>query len=484
MRSQLLACVLLVLSAAPASAQISTRKSVDELTAAEVISLRRGVMQMRAWSSAPKDSADYRRSWAYWSNMHGHFDADCYPGPTPAPGMDGQVAVSASTTTERQTWCQCAHESAAFLTWHRMYLYFFEQVLQAAANDPTLRLPYWDTSAARRIPAILREPQWLDQGVVKPNPLHTPLRRAALNEGSGQLAQEIVDTEGAFAQSRFEDFAALLEEAPHGNVHCAIGIANCGTGLMGHPATAAQDPIFWLHHANIDRLYECWLQGAATRYPNDPAHLNLRFYFPDAAGQIRQARVGDMLTLTQLKLRYTKPGACPASAPASDGGFLNVAADQTFTIAGPGRISQGLANVPLSIAEPAKTALKSSPFQSLGGRRTELRIRGLSYGEVPSTILKAFLERTDGKRGFLGTINFFSGARAHAAAHGPEKRDIRIDATKALASIMDGGKVPDGIKLVVVPSTGVAGEGVDVARALISPSQAISYDQLQLVVKD
>lgn len=28
---------------------------------------------------------------------------------------------------------------------------------------------------------------------------------------------------------------------------------------MGDPVTAALDPIFWLHHANIDRLWEVWL---------------------------------------------------------------------------------------------------------------------------------------------------------------------------------------------------------------------------------
>jgi hypothetical protein len=34
---------------------------------------------------------------------------------------------------------------------------------------------------------------------------------------------------------------------------------------MVRPETAAQDPIFWLHHANIDRLWERWLQLGGGR---------------------------------------------------------------------------------------------------------------------------------------------------------------------------------------------------------------------------
>ena len=41
---------------------------------------------------------------------------------------------------------------------------------------------------------------------------------------------------------------------------------------MGDPLTAAQDPIFWLHHANIDRLWNHWLQqGGGRADPTDSA---------------------------------------------------------------------------------------------------------------------------------------------------------------------------------------------------------------------
>jgi tyrosinase-like protein len=38
-------------------------------------------------------------------------------------------------------------------------------------------------------------------------------------------------------------------------------------GDLGSPATAARDPIFWLHHANIDRLWVRWTDPARGRIP-------------------------------------------------------------------------------------------------------------------------------------------------------------------------------------------------------------------------
>ena len=55
-----------------------------------------------------------------------------------------------------------------------------------------------------------------------------------------------------------------MESTPHNWVHVDIA------GLMGSPATAGQDPIFWLHHANIDRLWEVWLALPGSLRLTDP----------------------------------------------------------------------------------------------------------------------------------------------------------------------------------------------------------------------
>ena len=62
------------------------------------------------------------------------------------------------------------------------------------------------------------------------------------------------------------DESGLLEDTPHGGVHVLVGndfdqFGNpVRAGWMGSFFTAGLDPIFWLHHANLDRLWQVWLE--------------------------------------------------------------------------------------------------------------------------------------------------------------------------------------------------------------------------------
>jgi hypothetical protein len=38
-------------------------------------SLRAAVQKMKSLDNSPQDSADYRRSWQYWANIHGYYGA-------------------------------------------------------------------------------------------------------------------------------------------------------------------------------------------------------------------------------------------------------------------------------------------------------------------------------------------------------------------------------------------------------------------------
>jgi tyrosinase len=71
---------------------------------------------------------------------------------------------------------------------------------------------------------------------------------------------------GATAFNHFGGSASgVCELVPHNRIHVRTG-GNPGE-FMGDPNTAALDPIFWLHHANIDRLWEVWRR-------RDPVHTN------------------------------------------------------------------------------------------------------------------------------------------------------------------------------------------------------------------
>jgi tyrosinase len=64
---------------------------------------------------------------------------------------------------------------------------------------------------------------------------------------------------GGFDKSR-SVLASSIESVPHGVVHVVLGED------MSKLARAAHDPIFFAHHANIDRLWELW------RTPSDSSH--------------------------------------------------------------------------------------------------------------------------------------------------------------------------------------------------------------------
>jgi tyrosinase len=51
-----------------------------------------------------------------------------------------------------------------------------------------------------------------------------------------------------------------VENAPHNGVHNLIG------GTMDNVAISPRDPIFWLHHANIDRLWDAWVRAGGGRH--------------------------------------------------------------------------------------------------------------------------------------------------------------------------------------------------------------------------
>ena len=76
-----------------------------------------------------------------------------------------------------------------------------------------------------------------------------------------------------------------------------------GGGLMTDPNTAALDPIFWLHHANIDRLWEVWNIGGGTN-PTINAWLDRSFPLRNPAGRTERLRPSGVLDIV-AQLDYT-----------------------------------------------------------------------------------------------------------------------------------------------------------------------------------
>lgn len=466
------------------------RKSINDLTAAELVAFRRGVATMMARNAAPRDSADFRRSWTYWANMHAHFGAEC-GGPISGGGMAGVQVFAASNDAERATWCGCEHGNLRFLTWHRMYLWYFERVLQEAAADTSLRLPYWDYATDPTLPAAYRDPTHINgNGQAVANPLRVEARQAGLNAGSASLQPSVRSAAGAMGAGTFQTFSGALEGTPHGAVHCAI-VGGCPTGLMGSVPAAALDPIFYAHHTNIDRLYQCWLRGdEAARLPNDPGHLDTRYTFVDADGGLVERRVGDMLSLAQLGYSYAEGGDCPAAGPAlvvaaAEIGEVDVAQANNPILAssGPVRLERGVTTVPLSASATAAEGLTTFNAQD-AGQRAYVILEGLAFDEAPGTLYDVFLEDADGTREQIGVISFFNATAPRAGehgAHGEAPAERVFDATEALRRLAPdpGGQS----RLVFVPTTGLSDSTPEIAADAINPQANVRFDDARIVVR-
>jgi tyrosinase len=230
-----------------------------------------------------------------------------------------QAAIHGSLETPaRNLWNQCQHATWYFLPWHRMYLYYFERIVRAAiieaGGPPDWTLPYWNYCLGQQhafLPAPFRTPPAGEH-----SPLYVPERDPKLNSGDEGMPDYVTTPRKALERPHFvgkaefggpqtgfqhsgETFGAL-ENSPHNAVHVFV------KGLMKSPETAAQDPIFWLHHANIDRLWSQWIAtGAGHEDPPEEGWRNFSFTLYDEHGHEVSMRCEQVLqTATDLGYIY------------------------------------------------------------------------------------------------------------------------------------------------------------------------------------
>jgi tyrosinase len=72
---------------------------------------------------------------------------------------------------------------------------------------------------------------------------------------------------------------------------------------MAEFSTVGADPIFYLHHANIDRIWESWNRLGNTN-PTDPKYLNRKFAYGDRSGKRADLPVSASDRTAQLGYEY------------------------------------------------------------------------------------------------------------------------------------------------------------------------------------
>ena len=144
-----------------------------------------------------------------------------------------------------------------FLAWHRGYIHLLEQKIASVSGVADFKLPYWDYYTTPTLPQ-----EFTQDGAA--NPLwHS---RRGLNVYNALTLAPFRPNVTSFQQGLPNAFEPSIESLPHNQVHNLIG------DIMAS-LQSPQDPIFWVHHCNIDRLWTAWAAAGAGRAmpgPTDP----------------------------------------------------------------------------------------------------------------------------------------------------------------------------------------------------------------------
>jgi tyrosinase len=258
--------------------------------------------------------------------------------------------------------------------------------------------------------------------------------------------------------------SGILESQPHDNIHGAMGGMNVAFMIS---FLSPVDPIFFLHHANLDRLWDVWTRrqaalGRAT-LPSG-ADLNLWLgeqflFFSDEKGQsVSKTNAGDYSVVGVFDYDYS-PGSGEDEVPAVVAGGLGTALNilpQSFSaritspVIGGGEPAGGVTEVPgasLRTTVPEAPSPIAEITLNIGpadlGRRFQVRVS--TPGSPPVE---------------AGTITVF---RHHV--HGPNTFSVRIPESLASAAAT-GANTPLDIRVLPIPQSG--GQGV--AAGLTAPS--------------
>ncbi|OHX19205.1 tyrosinase family protein [Chromobacterium sphagni] len=336
-----------------------------------------------------------------------------------------------------KVWDTCqAHSSGQredfFLPWHRMFIGYFEEIIRQVSGKPNFTLPYWDyTDPVQQIlPVDFRkqgDPVWNSLYRASRWPQTNAGQNITQGPGGADLNLNAMKSNLYSGTSGGDaGFCANLDMNPHGALHVDVG-NNVG---MASVPWAANDPIFWLHHCNIDRIWASW-NFAGGKNPADPAFLNTQFVFAGPTGGAVVGTVKDFLAVP--KTAYDHYAQRPAGSlpfpkrmpvllsPQFALQMENVATEKSAPV------RLGNAPVTVDLANPAPAAeatqrnqLFSAKLRSLKKQANLfLRLEGLSAHGVVNGVYNVYVHANDAPsqdtRGpaFVGQINFFSAAGTH-----------------------------------------------------------------------
>ncbi|MDO6746560.1 tyrosinase family protein [Gilvimarinus sp. 1_MG-2023] len=236
------------------AAQYLRKNAATDAAQADIKALNIALKKMKAMS------CDEPFSWYYQGATHSIPD-EIKPNPL-CPSYTQKADL-------KWAWATCTHKAGSeihFLMWHRLYIAHFEKIVRKLSGKSDFALPYWNYTDPRNrvMPNAFRTTD---------TSLFEESRLPSLNNGesiSSDMDSKL-NINLLMKNSVFSVFNNNIDSAPHGAMHNYIGGLYAGTkmwnpiyqndnqfGLMSHVPSAGFDPIFWLHHSNIDFIWQAW----------------------------------------------------------------------------------------------------------------------------------------------------------------------------------------------------------------------------------
>ena len=239
------------------------------------------------------------------------------------------------------------HRCAAFLPWHRQLLWELERELQEIANDPNLAIPYWHWGDNATYDNPEDYPMWSDRflgpggrsfngHIVRSGPFREGEWTIIDMQGNpaGPLVRELGESPIANSLPSKEQIEAMLRVMPFDtspyDMDTRAGFRNLLEGWYGGsepmfhnrghvwvggsmiPMTSPNDPVFFLHHCFVDKLWWDWQERHSPMgmEPYLPLHGERAGQNLDdlmEAGMTGRFKPSDVLDVIQLGYSYDAP---------------------------------------------------------------------------------------------------------------------------------------------------------------------------------
>jgi len=368
----------------------------------------------------------------------------------------------------------CPHGNWFFLPWHRAYLGAFEAICRDLTGDNDFALPYWDWAKDPQVPAAFYEPEW--NGGLNPLVNNTrevgPDNTIPLDSTGCEVIESILDetdfelfasgqpfsqnsTDTAF--QRAQGSSGDLERTPHNDVHVFV---------RGDMITfmSPLDPVFWLHHCNVDRVWALW---NSRNNPNtdDPLWLDFTFEgnFVTPQNDVFDVTIGELQDTLALGYRYDNVALPPESAMLARPRVMTVARE-TFanTDAKIAKPEQETAFAVKLSAAATETAQGKTPATE-GGRisRVIAVVRDVVIPKDLDVRVRVFLncsylepDTPTNDPHYVGSFTFFVDLKMlESGVHGDHsKRSYTFDLTPTLAKLRRSKReITDELKVQLIP---------------------------------